>query len=89
MLLAAGGSVANTIAQNKMNKELSNANKLAWKAAEEQKKEIKEQKTIAAAERKSLIDDQRVQLGAGLALDDIVGTRAKNAGIQPVANMLG
>lgn len=86
----AGGTVTNTIAQNKMNKEMDKANREAMKASAEQKNTIKAAEAEAAKERKTLVDEQRIQLGAGLQLDGITSTRYKASSSPSVqTNVLG
>ena len=81
MAAAVATSVAGTtmqaVGQHKQNKMIMDANKEAAAAAKEQKAEIAEQKRVAAAERRQLVDEQRTQLGAGLGLDGITGTKYK------------
>jgi hypothetical protein len=88
-LAITGGVVANAVGQHKMNKEMEKANKLAADAAKEQKNEIAAQKAAAFADRKELIDDQRLQLGAGLGFDGIVSTKYKPSVATPQLNILG
>jgi len=82
------GMLTGGIAQDKMNKEMSKANAAAKRAAEENRKAIEAEKAAEEKKRRELIDEQRLQLGAGLG--QVMSTRYMTSGASTQqTNILG
>ena len=77
-------------AQKKQAEAAEDANEAARQEAEEQKKELAAEKAEKLKERKTLVDNMRVQLGAGLNMGNVMGTRfKKTAGATTPTSTLG
>lgn len=77
MTLAAGSLGMQAYAQHKQEKAARKANMEAAKAEAEAQRELEAEKQEELKQRKTLVDNMRVQLGAGLGTSSVMGTKFK------------
>lgn len=79
MGLSAFSLLAQDKAQKKQAEAAAEANEAARAEAEEQKKELAAEKAEKLKERRTLVNNMRAQLGAGLGTSSVMGTKFKKS----------
>ncbi|MBR4860017.1 MAG: hypothetical protein IKV10_01830 [Alphaproteobacteria bacterium] len=79
LTLAAGSLGMQAYAQRKQEKAARKANMEAAEAEAEAQRELEAEKKEELKQRKMLVDNMRVQLGAGLGTSSVMGTKFKKS----------